>query len=78
MVTYTKPQQRKKEEGEGLRGQGDQIKYIDRRFERWQILGLGELCWRKAMVAYTMPQQRKKEESEGLRGEGSQITFVDL
>ena len=28
MVAYTKPQQRKKEEGEKLRGERDQIKFI--------------------------------------------------
>ena len=44
MVTCTKPQQRKKEESERLRGERDQIKFIDRRFERWQIAGLSELC----------------------------------
>ena len=44
MVAYTKPQQRKKEESERLRGERDQIKFIDCRFERWQIAGLSELC----------------------------------
>ena len=34
MVAYTKPQQRKKEESERLRGEGDQMKFIDLRFER--------------------------------------------
>ena len=38
MVAYTKPQQRKKEESEMLRGEGDQIKFIDLRFNRWQIV----------------------------------------
>ena len=38
MVAYTKPQQRKKEESERLRGERDQIKFIDLRFERWQVL----------------------------------------
>ena len=33
MVAYTKPQQRKKEESERLRGQRDQTKFIDLRFE---------------------------------------------
>ena len=33
MATYTKPQQLKEEESEQLRGQGDQIKFIDLRFE---------------------------------------------
>ena len=36
MVTYTKPQQRKKEER--LRGERDQIKFIDLGFERWQVV----------------------------------------
>ena len=44
MVAYTKPQQRKEEESERLRGGRDQIKLIDLRFETWQVLGLGELC----------------------------------
>ena len=38
MVAYTKPQQRKKEESEKLRGEGDQIKSIDLRFERLQVV----------------------------------------
>ena len=38
MATYTKPQQWKKEEGEKLRGEGDQIKFIDLRVERWQAV----------------------------------------
>ena len=33
MVTYTKLQQRKKEESERLRGEGDLIKFTDLRFE---------------------------------------------
>ena len=35
MVAYTKPQQRKKEESEKIRGERDQIKFIDLRFKRW-------------------------------------------
>ena len=38
MVAYTKPQQRKKEESKRLRGEGDQIKFIDLRFEQWQVI----------------------------------------
>ena len=38
MVAYKKPQQRKKE-GQRPRGERDQIKYIDLRFERWQVVG---------------------------------------
>ena len=34
MVTYTKPQQRKKGEGGRLRGEKDKIKFIDFRFEK--------------------------------------------
>ena len=42
MVAYTKPQQRKKEGSKQLRGERDQIKFIDLRFERWQVVGLSE------------------------------------
>ena len=36
---YTMPQQRKKKERiERLRGERDQIKFIDLGFERWQVL----------------------------------------
>ena len=38
MVAYTKPQQRKKEESKRLRGERDQIKLIDLRFEGWQVV----------------------------------------
>ena len=38
MAAYTKPQQRKKEESVRLRGERDQIKFIDLRFERWQVI----------------------------------------
>ena len=40
IVAYTMPQQRKKEESERLRGERDQIKFIDLGFERWQIVRL--------------------------------------
>ena len=40
MVAYTKPQQRQKEETEQLRRYRDHIKFIDLRFERWQVVGL--------------------------------------
>ena len=39
-MAYTMPQQRKKDESEKLRGERDTIKYIDLRFERWQVVGL--------------------------------------
>ena len=38
MVACTKRQQRKKEESERLRGERGQIKFIDLRFERWQVV----------------------------------------
>ena len=38
MMAYTKPQQRKKEGSDGLRGERHQIKFIDLRFERWQVV----------------------------------------
>ena len=56
MATYTLPQQWKKEESERLRGEGDQIKFIHLRLERWQVVGLSESCWGKFVVAYTKPQ----------------------
>ena len=34
MVAFAKPQQRKKEESEKIRGERDQVKFIDPRFER--------------------------------------------
>ena len=37
MVAYKMPQQWKKEESEQLRGERDQMKFIDLRFERWQV-----------------------------------------
>ena len=37
-MAYIKPQQRKKEESERLRGERDQIKFIDLRFERWKVV----------------------------------------
>ena len=40
MVAYRKPQQRKQEESERLKGERDQVKFIDLRFERWQVASL--------------------------------------
>ena len=40
MVADTKPQHRRKEESEQLRGLRDKIKCIDLRFERWQVVRL--------------------------------------
>ena len=39
-MAYTKSQQRKKEESEQLRGEGDKVKFFDLRFERGQVVGL--------------------------------------
>ena len=38
MVAYAKPQQRKKEKSRRLIGERDQIKFIDLRFGRWQVV----------------------------------------
>ena len=38
MGAYTKPRERKKEECERLRVERDQIKLINFRFERWQVV----------------------------------------
>ena len=40
MAAYTKPRQRKKQVLKRLRRERDQIKFIDLRFERWQVVGL--------------------------------------
>ena len=34
----------KKEESERLRRERDLVKFIDLRFERWQVVGLSGLC----------------------------------
>ena len=38
MPAYTKPQQKKNQKSEKLRGERDQIKFIDLRFEIWQVV----------------------------------------
>ena len=38
MVAYIKPQRSKKDESKRLRGERDQIKFIDLQFERWQVV----------------------------------------
>ena len=40
MVAYTKPQQRRKEETKGLRGERGQIKFIGLRLERRHVVRL--------------------------------------
>ena len=49
MVAYTKPQQWKKEESERIRGEKDQIKFTDRRFERWQVVRFGKARGRQGV-----------------------------
>ena len=49
MVTYTKPRQWKKEESEWLRGEGDQIKFIDLRFERGKVIGFNDMTIAKGV-----------------------------
>ena len=46
-----KPQQRKRKESEQLRGEEDKIKFIDLRFERWQVVR-----FRKARGRQDVPQ----------------------
>ena len=41
MVAYTELQQTKKEESERLRGEIDQINFIDLRFKRWRLQDSG-------------------------------------
>ena len=43
-VANAKPKKRKKEGSKRLRGERDQIKFIDFRFERWHVVKLSELC----------------------------------
>ena len=40
MVACTKTRKMKKDESERLRGERDQIKFIDLRFGRWQVIRL--------------------------------------
>ena len=42
-MACTKVQQRKEEESKWLTEE-DQIEFIGLRFERWQVVGLSELC----------------------------------
>ena len=45
MVAYEKPQQRKKEESKMLRGERDQIKFIDLRSSLIMVLVFYTLTW---------------------------------
>ena len=47
MVAYTKPQQMKKEESQRLRGEINQTKFVDLRYERWQAV-----MFRKAIYGF--------------------------
>ena len=51
MVAYKKPQKRKEEESERLRGETNQIKFADPRFERRQVVR-----FRKARRRQEVPQ----------------------
>ena len=42
MMAYTEPQQWNKESGR-LAGEVDKIRFIDLRFERWQVVGFGKV-----------------------------------
>ena len=75
MVAYTNPQKWKKEESERLRGERDQMKFIDLRFERWQVVGFNELCWGKATMDCKKP---KKEERRKRKAKRDPIKFIDL
>ena len=44
MVAYTEPQQIKEEESKRLKGERDQVKLIDLRLKRGQVVGWSELC----------------------------------
>ena len=50
-MAYTNPQKRNKEEREQLRGERDQIKFIDLRFEGWQVVR-----FMKARIRQEVPQ----------------------
>ena len=50
-MAYTKPQKMKKEESKRLRGERDQVKFIDLGFERLQVVR-----FRKARRRQDVPQ----------------------
>ena len=51
------------------------IKFIDLGFERWQVLGLSELCWGKTTVAYTKPptEEERRKRAAKRRGRSDQV-----
>ena len=61
MASYTKPQQWKKEESERLRGGGDQIKFVDLSYERWQVVGLRKARRRQDVPKYQIPEECKTQ-----------------
>ena len=60
-MAYTKPKKRKREESKRLRGERDQIKFIDLRFERWQVVGLSYVAERPCWPIQTPYKGRKKK-----------------
>ena len=64
MVACIKPQQREKEESERLRGERDQIKFIDLRFARWQVLS----CCQCGNGCSLQPQSQLIEEPDTIIG----------
>ena len=61
---YKAPIKEERRKRQAKKRERDQIKFIDLKFERWQVGGLSELRWGKATVAYTKPPQREKEQGE--------------
>ena len=76
MVAYAKPQKREKEERERLRGERDQIKFIDLKFGRCQVVGLSKLCWGKGHGGlYKAPTKEGRRKQRVKRGERSDQVY---
>ena len=56
MVAYTKSQHMKKEDKEKLRGERDQIKIIDLRFERWQVVRFRKARGKQNVIQIPLPR----------------------
>ena len=54
-MAYTKPQQREKEESERLRGERDEIKFIDLGFEGGEVVGFGQKRRKQFLLGYFSP-----------------------
>ena len=65
MVAYRKFQQRKKEESKRLRGERDQIKFIDLSFKRWQFVGLSKLYWERPWWHMESSKKGRKKKAKG-------------